>query len=661
MAERDASGGWRKVTYAQLLNSTRSIASALLARGLSAEKPIVILSGNSVDHALVAFGALYAGIPFCPVSPAYSLVSRDYGKLGFLMKLLTPGLVFADDATKFADALVANVSSGTEIATSRGALPGRDVTLLSDLLATPEHPRLDAVHDAIGPDTIAKFLLTSGSTGNPKAVINTQRMICANQVMLRETLAFLMDEPPVIVDWLPWNHTFGGNHNIGLTLYNGGSMYLDEGKPMPGGIEETVRNLREISPTVYFNVPKGYESLLPYLREDAALRAKFFGRLHAMFFSGAALSPFVWNSLDELAVQETGFRVPMLTGLGATETSPFFMSVRPDTSRSGHVGLPVLGNDAKLLPNNGKLEVRAKGPNVTPGYWRQPELTAAAFDEEGFYKFGDALKPADPDDFDAGFDFDGRIAEDFKLASGTWVSVGPLRARFVAACAPLVRDVVIAGINRDELSALVDARSRRLPADQPEPSAQRSRGCGGRPADPRRLPRTVSKAAGERHGFIDPDHARGAVRYAAVDRSRRSHRQGLDQPARGDRASQRPDRRDLCTDAAGAGDHAVTEFEENLVRENVMQLKDQAAIVTGGASGLGAATARRLAGWAPRSRYATSTPSSPKPLPPKSAVLPWSATSRMRPRRKPRLPPPPRRMARPACWSTAPASALPSA
>ena len=230
-------------------------------------------------------------------------------------------------------------------------------------------------------------------------------MICANQVMLRETLAFLKDEPPVIVDWLPWNHTFGGNHNIGLTLFNGGSMYLDEGKPMPGGIEETVRNLREISPTVYFNVPKGYESLLPYLRDDQALRAKFFDRLHAMFFSGAALSPFVWNSLDELAVPETGFRVPMLTGLGATETSPFFMSVRPDTSRSGHVGLPVSGNDAKLLPNNGKIEVRARGPNVTPGYWRQPELTAAAFDEEGFYKFGDALKPVDADDFDAGFRF----------------------------------------------------------------------------------------------------------------------------------------------------------------------------------------------------------------------------------------------------------------
>jgi feruloyl-CoA synthase len=455
MAEREGGRGWRELTYCELLTASRHIASALLKRGLSAEKPVVILSGNSIDHALIAFGALYAGIPFCPVSPAYSLVSRDYGKLSYLMKLLTPGLVFADDADKFADALAANVPEGTEIAAAFGAVPGRRITTLAELIAAPLYPGLDAADEKIGPDTIAKFLLTSGSTGNPKAVINTQRMICANQVMIRETLAFLKDEPPVIVDWLPWNHTFGGNHNIGLTLYNGGSMYLDQGKPMPGGIEETVRNLREISPTVYFNVPKGYESLLPYLRDDAALRAKFFSRLHAMFFAGAALSAYVWNSLDELSVQATGVRVPMLTGLGATETAPFFMSVNPLTSRSGHVGLPVPGNDAKLAPNNGKLEVRASGPNVTPGYWRQPEATAAAFDEEGFYKLGDALKLADPNDLHAGFDFDGRIAEDFKLASGTWVSVGPLRARFIAACTPLVRDVVIAGLNRDEISALV--------------------------------------------------------------------------------------------------------------------------------------------------------------------------------------------------------------
>jgi feruloyl-CoA synthase len=454
MAERDGSG-WRRISYAQLLASSRRIASALLARGLSAENPVVILSGNSIDHVLIGFGALYAGIPFCPVSPAYSLISKDYGKLGYLMKLLTPGLVFTEDATAFADAVRANVAPDTEVVASRGEVPGRRLTGLAELLATPEHPGLDAAHDAIGPDTIAKFLLTSGSTGNPKAVINTQRMLCANQVMLRETLAFLKDEPPVIIDWLPWNHTFGGNHNIGLTLFNGGSMYLDQGKPTPSGIGQTLLNLHEISPTVYFNVPKGYESLLPYLREDAGLRAKFFHRLHAMFFSGAGLSPYVWNSLDELAVQETGVRVPMLTGLGATETAPFFMSVTPQSSRSGHVGLPVIGNDAKLVPNNGKLEVRAKGPNVTPGYWREPELTKKAFDEEGFYKLGDALRPADPDDLNAGFDFDGRISEDFKLASGTWVHVGPLRARLIAACAPLLRDAVIAGINRDAIAALV--------------------------------------------------------------------------------------------------------------------------------------------------------------------------------------------------------------
>ena len=455
MAERDAGGGWRTIGYGELLTLSRHIASALLARGLSAERPLLILSGNSIDHALVSFGALYAGVPFCPVSPAYSLISKDYGKLSYLMKLLTPGLVFVDDADQFASALTANLPGNVEIAASRGALPDRAITMLVELIATPLDPGLDAAHRAIGPDTIAKFLLTSGSTGHPKAVINTQRMLCANQVMIRETMTFLKEEPPVIVDWLPWNHTFGGNHNTGLVLVNGGSMYLDAGKPMPGGIEETVRNISEISPTVYFNVPKGYESLLPYLRDDAHLRHMFFHRLQSMFFSGAAMSPHTWNSLDELAVKETGFRVPMLTGLGATETAPLCLLATPQSSRSGHIGLPVLGNDVKLVPANGKLDLRTRGPNVTPGYWRQPELTAAAFDEEGFYKFGDAAKPAVSADFAAGLDFDGRIAEDFKLVSGTWVSVGPLRARFIAACAPLVRDVVIAGINRDEIAALV--------------------------------------------------------------------------------------------------------------------------------------------------------------------------------------------------------------
>jgi feruloyl-CoA synthase len=454
MAERDGKGGWREITYAGMLDAAKKIASALLARGLSAERPVMILSGNSIDHAKVMFGALYAGVAMCPVSPPYSLVSKDFGKLRYIVGLLTPGLIFADDVTPFAPAILATVPGDVEIAATRGAVAGRKVTALDELLNTPEHPGLAAAHDAIGHDTIAKFLLTSGSTGNPKAVINTQRMICANQVMIREAMAFLKDEPPVIVDWLPWNHTFGGNHNIGLTLFNGGSMYIDDGKPTPTGIAATIRNLREIAPTVYFNVPKGYESLLPVLREDAQLRKLFFSRLHAMFFSGASLAAHVWNGLDEVGVQETGARVPMLTGLGATETAPFFMSVTPQTSRSGHVGLPVPGNEAKLVPNNGKLEVRARGPNITPGYWRAPELTAKAFDEEGFYKLNDALKPVNVDDLGAGFDFDGRISEDFKLASGTWVSVGPLRAKFIAACAPLVRDVVIAGLDRDTVSAL---------------------------------------------------------------------------------------------------------------------------------------------------------------------------------------------------------------
>jgi len=575
MAERDPLGGWRQITYAQLLTASRHIASGLLARGLSAERPVVILSGNSLDHALVAFGALYAGVPSCPVSPAYSLVSRDYGKLSYLMKLLTPGLVFADDAGGFAGALQAIVPAETELAVSYGELRGRAVTQLAELMATPLHGGLDAAHQAIGADTIAKFLLTSGSTGNPKAVINTHRMICANQVMIRETMAFLKEEP-VIVDWLPWNHTFGGNHNIGLTLFNGGSMYLDAGKPIPGGILQTVRNLREISPTVYFNVPKGYESLLPYLREDAALRGSFFRKLQAMFFSGAALSPYVWNGLDELAVQETGFRVPMLTGLGATETAPFFMSANPLTSRSGHVGLPVLGNEAKLVPHNGKLEVRARGPNVTPGYWRQAELTAAAFDDEGFYKFGDAIRPAADDDLEAGFDFDGRIAEDFKLASGTWVSAGPLRAKFIAACAPLVRDVVIAGINRDEISALVvlDLDGCRLinPTLPVDDIAVTARDALVREAFRQRFGKFVASSTGSSMRI-----ARALLLDAplSIDRGEVTDKGSVN--LRGARSPQPSDRRALFTASGRRRDNALNQIHDGEVRErHVCQPQERA-------------------------------------------------------------------------------------
>ena len=453
--EAEAPHEWRSLTYAQTLTDVRRIASGLIARGLSAERPVVILSGNSIEHALVALGALYAGIPFCPVSPPYALVSKDFAKLRYVMELLTPGLVFVDSAIPFANAIAAAVAADVEVVAAHGTLEAREITQFAALLATPEHPDLDAVHSSIGPDTIAKFLLTSGSTGNPKAVINTQQMMCANQQMILNTMAFLDDPDLLIVDWLPWNHTFGGNHNVGLILYNGGSLYIDDGKPVPSQFDTTLRNLRELSPTVYFNVPKGFEMLVAALRQDFVLRKTFFAKLQCMFFAGASLPAHIWNALDELSVEQTGARIPMLTGLGSTETAPFSMSATPKTSRSGHVGLPVSGNEIKLVPNGGKLEVRVKGPNVTPGYWRQPEMTAKAFDDEGFYMFGDALKPVEPDNYHAGFDFDGRISEDFKLGSGTWVSVGPLRARLIAACAPLVRDAVIAGLDRDDLAAIL--------------------------------------------------------------------------------------------------------------------------------------------------------------------------------------------------------------
>ena len=473
LAQRNERGAWRSVTYGEAQSMVRRLGKALLERGLSAERPLLILSGNEIEHALLALAAHHVGVPYAPVSPAYSLVSQDFGRLRYVVELLTPGLVYASDGRAFARAIAAAIPPEVEVTTRTGNLLDRAATPLSDLLATPATTEVDQAHDAVRPETIAKFLLTSGSTDMPKAVITTHRMLCSNQVMLRETLAFLKEEPPAIVDWLPWNHTFGGNHNVGLVLFNGGSLYIDDGKPTPEGIAQTVRNLRDIAPTVYFNVPKGYEMLVPHLRGDRRFREHFFSRLQANFFAGAGLSAHVWAALDDLAVETVGARVPMLTGLGATETAPFSLSVTPENSRSGHVGLPVPGNLLKLVPVNGKLEARVIGPNVTPGYWRRPDLTAKAFDEEGYYSFGDALRFVDEADITQGFAFDGRISEDFKLASGTWVSVGPLRARLIVGCAPFVKDVVVAGLNRDEVAVLVfpDVDACRefcgLPADAP--------------------------------------------------------------------------------------------------------------------------------------------------------------------------------------------------
>ncbi|WP_150287010.1 feruloyl-CoA synthase [Rhabdaerophilum calidifontis] len=455
LAERDGTGAWRRLSFAEAEAQSRRIGAALLARNLSAERPIAILSGNDTEQGLLALAAMRAGIPFAPISPAYSLISGDFAKLRAILALLTPGLVFVARAAPFARAIAAAVPPGVEIVATSGTLPDRVVTPFTALLEGGDEEALATAEAATGPDTIAKILFTSGSTGQPKGVINTQAMLCANQAMLRHWLPFVAEEPPVLVDWLPWHHTFGGNHNFGFALANGGTLHIDHGKPVPGGIDETIRNLKEIAPTIYFNVPKGFEELVIRMRDDDALRRNFFSRLSINFYAGASLPAHVAEGLDALARRTIGKRILMMTGLGATETAPAALVCSKETARPGRVGLPLPGLELKLVPNAGKLEARIKGPTVTPGYWRNPEQTAKAFDAEGFYCFGDALKFADPTDIRQGFVFDGRVSEDFKLATGTWVSVGPLRAGLIAAFAPLVRDAVIAGHDRDDVTALI--------------------------------------------------------------------------------------------------------------------------------------------------------------------------------------------------------------
>ena len=455
LAQRDADGNWRTLSYGEVLATTRRIGAALLRRGLSPERPIAVISGNGIEHALLALAAMNVGIPYAPISAAYSLLSSDFGKLRAILDLLTPGMVFASDGGPFARALYKTVPDDIELVVALNPLGDRPVTLFDDLIGDEDAAGVAAARAKLTPDTIAKFLFTSGSTGNPKGVINTHRMLCSNQAMLGAGFAFVADEPPVVVDWLPWSHTFGSNHNFNMVLVNGGSLYIDDGNPTPASVPKTVRNLREIAPTVYFNVPKGYEALVPHFRADETLRRNFFKHLKVLFYAGAGLNQITWNDLAELAVETTGERIIFLSSLGSTETSPLALACTFDSERPGNIGLPAPGVELKLVPNEGKLEARLRGPHITPGYWRQPQLTRDAFDEEGFYKIGDALKFADPDDPGQGFLFDGRIAEDFKLSTGTWVSVGPLRARFIDACAPLVRDVVFAGPDRDEIVALV--------------------------------------------------------------------------------------------------------------------------------------------------------------------------------------------------------------
>ncbi len=448
-------GEWEHISYAQALDQARRIGQALLDRGLSDERPVAILSENSLEHAMLALGCLYAGVPYCPVSPAYSTVSQDFDKLRHVLATLTPGLVFAADAARYGRAIAATVGSDVEIVLGEGTLEGRAATPWRELPATPATPAVDAAMHATHPGTITKFLFTSGSTKNPKAVINTHRMWCANQQQMRQSIPALGEAPPVLVDWLPWNHTFGGNHNVGLVLDNGGTLYIDDGRPTPAGIGETLRNLREIAPTAYFNVPTGFEAIAHAMQGDAALRERLLSRVKLFFYAGAALSQPVWDSLHRTQEAALGERIVMGTGLGMTESGPFALYITGPEVRSGDLGLPAAGLQLKLVDVDGKTEVRYRGPNVTPGYWRSHEATREAFDEEGFFSTGDAVAWIDPDDIHKGLRFDGRIAEDFKLATGTFVSVGPLRARIVAAGAPYVQDVVLTGLNMKEVGALI--------------------------------------------------------------------------------------------------------------------------------------------------------------------------------------------------------------
>ncbi|MDP3251458.1 MAG: feruloyl-CoA synthase [Hydrogenophaga sp.] len=448
-------GDWRHITFAQALDAARRIGQGLLDRGLSAERPVLILSENDLEHALLALGCLYAGVAYCPTSPPYSLISQDFDKLHHVVKTLTPGLVFASDANRYGRAMLATLDDSVELVTTEGTVPGRTTTPFAALLATEPTPAVDAAQAATGPDTIAKFLFTSGSTKMPKAVINTQRMWCANQQQMSESMPVLAEVPLVLVDWLPWNHTFGGNHNFGMVIFHGGTLYIDDGKPTPALMAETLRNLREIAPTVYFNVPTGFEAIANAMKNDEALRKTLLSRVQMFFYAGAALAQPVWDALHAAQEQEIGERIVMGTGLGMTESSPFGIFVTSPNVKAGDLGLPTTGLVLKLVDTDGKTEVRYKGPNITPGYWRMPAETADSFDEEGFFKTGDAVKWIDETDIHQGLKFDGRIAEDFKLATGTFVSVGPLRAKIIAAGAPYIQDVVLTGLNMKEVGAMV--------------------------------------------------------------------------------------------------------------------------------------------------------------------------------------------------------------
>lgn len=454
LAERNQDDRWRRISYGEAAIAADAISQSLIDRGISAQRPVMVLSGNSIDHALLALGAMQIGIPVAPLSPAYSLMSQDYSKLTLLFKLVTPGLVYVADQSHFSKALGHLPLEGVEIVTS-GPVEGGGATHFDRLVERASTEEVDRAFRSVTADSIAKILFTSGSTGIPKGVINTHGMLCSNQKSLALTWPFVEQHPPVLVDWLPWNHTFGGNHNFNMILRNGGSLYIDDGKPAPGLIEKSIRNLKEIAPTLYFNVPAGYNMILPYLEREAALRDRFFEQLQLLFYAAAALPQDLWDRLQAASIKSRGRTTVLTSAWGSTETAPLATSAHFPLDHAGNIGVPVPGVSLKMVPVESKMELRVKGPNITPGYYRSPDLTDAMFDSDGYYLIGDAGKLVNPDNPSDGIEFDGRVAENFKLSTGTWVTVGALRITVIAAASPVIQDAVVVGSNRDYLGLMV--------------------------------------------------------------------------------------------------------------------------------------------------------------------------------------------------------------
>ncbi len=447
LAQRSGDG-WSQTTWGEARAAVDRLAQGLLSQGLDTG-PLMLLSGNSREHLLLTLAAWTVGVPVVPTSVAYSLQSEDHAKLKAMAQLADPAAVFAQDPS-FIKALTA-IGSGRTVLLAEGAVGGSLslAELEQDLTSA-----VDARCDAVTAESFAKILFTSGSTGTPKGVVNPHGMLLANQQQMREVWPFVEDEPPVLLDWLPWSHTFGGNHNVGLVLMNGGSLWIDDGKPVPGLIERTVRNFQDVQPTVYFNVPAGYSALLPLLERDPVAARRFFGRLRLGFFAAAALPQQLWDRMEKLAA-EHGSSMQMTTSWGLTETGPAATTTHFSVRRSDCIGVPLPGVELKLVPSGSKTEVRLRGPNVTPGYYQRDDLTAEAFDEEGYLRTGDAVELVDEADPAQGLVFRGRIAEDFKLSTGTFVSVGTLRPALLSAANGLLQDAVITGQDRDYASALV--------------------------------------------------------------------------------------------------------------------------------------------------------------------------------------------------------------